>query len=147
MGEQKNPAHEDLVRRLREGLHRQPEVKLITPDEYVAVREISSFSCPNGWTPAGCDGSNCPRQPDPCVKCTVTKLLDRARERHGVIPDDTFKKLIKRCDSCNEKASVMEEPTYYKKCMEARRARRVVSGVREGKIVVVNNGNGWAIPV
>ena len=61
MGEKENPAREDMIRRLREGLRRQPEVELITPDEYQTLKEIAAFQCPNGWKNMdGCDGHNCP---------------------------------------------------------------------------------------
>ena len=141
------PTKEEMMNRLREELRRTPEVELITQDEYTTLKEIAAFKCPNGWHVAGCDGHNCPRQPNPCDKCTITKLLDRARERHGVIPDNIFRKHMKRCDSCDEKTRWMEEPTYYERCGEARRAKHVIQQVVEGKTAVVNNGNGWTIPV
>ena len=142
-----NKEKEAMLIRLREHLARKDAVKLITPDEYIAVKEVGSFYCPNGWHPPGCDGASCPRQPDPCQKCVVHRKLGRALEKHSAIPDDLFQKIIKPCQTCNKKTEWMEEPTYYEICMEARRARFVVDEVVRGKIAVVSNGNGWTIPV
>ena len=61
MSKKRNPAKEDLERRLREGLRRQPEIKLITQDEYTILKEIAAFKCPHGWNiNHGCAGHRCP---------------------------------------------------------------------------------------
>lgn len=142
-----NKTKEELMATFREELNREDTTTLITVDEYAAIKETSFFNCPNGWNPTGCNGNNCPRQSDPCQKCTVTRLLDRARERHGVIPEDYFRKTMRQCEACDKKTTWMEEPTYYERCMKAQKAAGILHAIAGGKIAVVSNGTGWAIPV
>jgi len=83
--EERAALRESLFRKLEEERTAKKQIKVISTDEYVALREIASFKCPKNKDIKFCDGKSCPSRPedanidywDECIKArSVLHILD-----------------------------------------------------------------------
>jgi len=145
----------ELKERLTE-LRKNWKPKQITIDEYKSLQNQAMFICPLGRDHRICwvNKQKCFEKKNPCDECPAYMRYEQEGEKWGEDKiskeklDEEWELFLEKCNgTCIPSLKFAEEPTYYEECHRAVHASIVLDAIREGKIEIFRNHDGWEIPV